>query len=131
MSAHAVATRLAHPFPHVRKRVVYWGYFQVMLVTLYAGMLLDITTTRFGFQQMGSRWEQDPASAALLNHLGFIGLAGLMTALCLVFYLSCRMLFRRASLKLAMFFNLILTFAVLERWLTVGLTLAYLRTLQS
>lgn len=103
-----------------------WRFFQVVFFLTYLGIVLDIVTTAMGFGRMGNAYEQNPLGGQLIGNLGWVGLLLLMTALCVVCYVSFRVVFARMSLKWSAILNSITVIVLLMRWVTVAAAVAYL-----
>ncbi len=101
-----------------------------MFVPLYAatclGIVLDILTTALGYRQDGSAYEQNPIGAALIQHLGWFGLAGVMAIFAAILFFSFRTICFRLSAKVTVFFVVILFLSAIVRWLAVVTAIMYI-----
>lgn len=109
-----------------RKRDFRWKFFQVTFAFVYAGVVLDVVTTRLGYIKSGSAYEQNPLGGSLIGHVGWIGLLALLTLLCLICYHSVRVVYRRMALGWSTFINTVMVLIALFRWLAVVTSVIYL-----
>lgn len=123
----ATAVLPGMPADEAAKRRRRWRFFQVAFVLTYVGIILDIFTTNLGFQKAGVSYEQNPLGGSLIGHLGWIGLAVVMTILCEICYVSVRTVAWRKSPSWIMLFNILIVPIALFRWLAVITAIIYLR----
>jgi uncharacterized membrane protein len=109
-----------------RTRQRRWRFFQVALFFLYLGVVADIVTTALGFQRAGTRYEQNPAGGILIENIGWIGLLGLLTACCILCYVSFKIVYFRMSLGWSRALNIAVVLVLITRWLIVAAAVLYL-----
>lgn len=108
------------------KRLARWRFFQGVFFFTYIGIVLDILTTSMGFDRLGPAYEQNPLGGTLIGAMGWVGLLLLMSALCVVCYVSFRVVFARMSLRWSRILNSIAVVVLLMRWVTVASAVAFL-----
>lgn len=109
-----------------RKRASRWRFFNLLFVCLYLGIMLDIVTTAIGFMKAGSQYEQNPFGSAMIGHVGWYGLAALMTIISWVLYKSFKTVYWHMSLKWSGILNSVLVLLVAFRWLAVVTAVLFL-----
>jgi hypothetical protein len=110
----------------LRKRTIRWRYGRIMIVLVYIGVLLDITTTDVAVHAVGMKFEQNPLAVDLINHIGWEGLYLLATGLCAVCYISVKAVYWRMALAWSLLLNVVLTIMLTVRVLAVVTTILYL-----
>jgi hypothetical protein len=103
-----------------------WVWFQVIFLATYSGIVLDEATTSLGFQKGGNQYEQNPIGAYLIANLGWVGLLELMTAICIVCYVSIRLVYWRMPTYWSLILNSALFLLAALRWLAVITAVIYL-----
>ncbi|GAC1332931.1 MAG: hypothetical protein NVSMB22_25130 [Chloroflexota bacterium] len=109
-----------------RTRASRWRFFRVAFILLYFGVVLDLVTTAIGFLKVGASYEQNPLTGSLIAHLGWFGVAGLLTVISWVLYKSFRTVFWHMSLKWSVFLNSVLVLMVVFRWVVVAGAVAFI-----
>ena len=108
------------------RRAARWRIFQIVFCFVYAGVVLDVITTRLGYLKSGSDYEQNPLGGSLIGHLGWIGLLMLLTILSWVCYRSVSVVFARMSLRWTGLIIGLMTLLAGFRWLAVVTSILYL-----
>lgn len=103
-----------------------WHFFQAAFVAVYLGIVGDIFTTWLGYARAGTAYEQNPLGEGLIGHLGWFGLAALLTGLCVVCYFSVRVVFARMSLRWAVLINTLMVIIAVVRWLAIVTAVIFL-----
>lgn len=114
------------PVPNGEKRLARWHSFNVIFTLGYLGIALDILTTRIGFGIAGSAYEQNPIGAFLIGHIGWWGMALILTGASLVFYKACRVVFFHSSPAWSVILNSALAIVTAVRWLAVATAIIFI-----
>ena len=118
--------RQSTPMTDLQRRQIRWRCFQIAFAIMYAGIVLDVITTSLGYGRQGASYEQNPLGGGLIEHLGWIGLLAVLTALCTIAYVSSRTVCRRMSVRWSAILNLVILPIMVFRWLAVITAVAYL-----
>lgn len=126
MTDVAISALGALPIGDLQKRARRWRFFQVVFGFVYTGVVLDVITTALGYMKSGSQYEQNPLGGGLISHLGWVGMVGLLTVLCLVCYHSVKVVYARMSIRWSRLINSLMVLIGLFRWVAVVTAVLYL-----
>lgn len=98
--------------------------FRLIFLAAYLGAMLDVGTTALGVARSGAGYEQNPLGGVLITHLGWWGLAAVVTALCLVIYRAGRLTLHRPRYRRLV--TAALGILALTRWIAVTTAVLFL-----